>query len=76
MNKTRKDKLLDPLLITLACCLMMARRLFFLQNGFKVRHALEDFVHNSDIILGECSLEQCTHSSGCIYLVLLGLTIH
>ena len=27
MNETGKDKLLNPLLITLECCLIMARRL-------------------------------------------------
>jgi len=35
MNKTGKDKLLNPLLITLACCLMMAGRLYIYEMDLK-----------------------------------------
>ena len=35
MNEAGKDKLLNPLLITLACCLMMARRLHVCEMDLK-----------------------------------------
>ena len=35
MNKAGKDKLLNPLLIVLTCCLMMARRLNFCKMDLK-----------------------------------------
>ena len=35
MNETGKDKLLNPLLITLACCLMMVRRLHACEMDLK-----------------------------------------
>ena len=35
MNENGKDKLLNPLLITLVCCLMMAKRLHVCEMGIK-----------------------------------------
>jgi len=36
MSKTGKDKLLSPLLVTVACCLLMARRLRACKMDLKI----------------------------------------